>query len=637
ATKNVKHWLILASRLLCLLFAIVAFAQPYIPVDSKINSGGNPVLAIYLDNSFSMGQKGTEGELISEARESAKRLISNASSDTRILVVSNEMSGIEQRIIGKTEALDAIDKIELSPLVRNIGDVIDWQRNFIESYSSEKEKISTVQYVLLSDFQKSSFNTKALKEDKSSFYYPIQFVAQNKSNLCVDSVWFTEPNIKIGNNNELNIRVINYSDKDWVNAELHVESGTTKRDVFLDIPANQSVKTTVNFIESPSKNKKEIYRTATASIRDKQVFFDDEFYFTYAPKENAKVLIIDGPDAAPNVKMVYGLDNFYLTQSVSQNSLTLDNFSNVDLVILNGLNDIASGMVQLIKDFKDNQGSLLVFPGTDLNLNSWNSAMFSLGLSNVSSIISDGTKMREIAYNDPFFKPVFDKKPDQINLPALNQMYSITENSKNIALIKAQNGKPIITRSADFKSYLFTSSLSKEFSSFTNNALFSTLLLRVGELSHKQRPHFLTIGDDRKYPLYTSLNSEKPIHLKNSSIDFIPVKFRIGNLDYISINGTEATERLKAGFFDIITDSKIGELALNYSRKESDIKSLDLDEIVDAFETKGIENVSAGSIKEGQSLAKLDLEKPFEYWRWAILLSLLFLIVELVLIRWWKN
>jgi len=637
ATKNLKHWLILVSRILCLLFAIVAFAQPYIPVSSQDNEGGNPLLAIYIDNSFSMGQKGAEGELLSEARESAKRIINKTSTDTRLLVVTNEMSGLEQRVISKSEALDAIDKIELSPLVRKLGDVMDWQRNFIEQYANEKEKISTIQYVILSDFQKNSFDTKALNADNSSFYYPIQFLAQNNANLSIDSVWFTEPNIKIGVNNELKVKVRNYGSKDLINAELHIEMGSIKRDVFLDIPANKNATSTVNFMESTSKNDEGNFRSAFASIRDKQVFFDDDFYFTYAPKVSAQVLIIDGPDASPNVKIVYDLDKFYISQSVSQNSLTLDQFSGVDLVIINGVNEMASGMVELLKDFKNNQGTLLIFPGAKIDKSSWNRAMNSLGMAGIRSILTDGTKMSEIVYNDPFFGPVFEKKPERINLPPLYKLYALTGNSASISLINAQNGQPIFIRSTDAKTFLFASSLKPEFSSFTNNALFSTVLLRIGELSHKQRPYFLIIGEDNKYPLYTTLNTEKPIHLTNKELDFIPIKERVGNLDYISIQGAPAKERLTSGIYDIVSESKIGKLALNYSRKESNIETFDMGQVVEEFEKRGIVNIAPSIIKEGQSLAKLDLEKPIEYWRWTILLSLLFLILELILIRWWKN
>lgn len=637
ATKNIKHRLILAARLLCLLFAILAFAQPYLPVDTKLREGGNPLLSIYIDNSFSMGQKGTEGELLSEARESARRLINSSSNDTRILLVTNEMSGIEQRIIGKVEALDYLDKIVLSPIVRKLGDVMEWKRTFVEQYSQNKEKISTIQYAILSDFQKNSFDTKALREDTTGFYYPIQFVAQNNNNLSVDSVWFTEPNVKIGQNNELNVRVHNYGNSDRINAELNIKTAAVNRDVFVDVPAGQSATTTINFMEAKSKGEKSSFRSAIASIRDKQVYFDDEFFFTYAPKENAKVLVIDGEDAVPNIKAVYALDNFYSCQNISENAITLDYFKDVDLVVLNGLNDLSSGLSQQLKDFKNNQGSILIFPGTKLNLGSWNSAMSALGLSIFRNTISDGTKIKEVAYNDLFFKPVFDKKPTQLNLPAVSTMYVLVDNPRSVPLLKTQNGLSLFAKSTDSKAFLFASSLQNSFSAFSANALFSTICLRVGELSHKQRPYYLTIGEESKYPLYTAVNTEKPIHLKNLNLDFIPIKERIGNQDYISIRGNMASERLKAGVFDIVAETTIGKIALNYNRVESNIATMDLDAVVGSFRDIGIANVSPVAIKEGQSLAKLELDKPFEYWKWAVLLSLLFLLIELALIRWWKN
>ncbi len=637
ATKNLKHWLILAARMFCLLFAILAFAQPYLPVNEKMTEGGNPVLSIYVDNSFSMGQKGTEGELLSEARESAKRLVKNTSTDTRFLVVTNEMSGIEQRMISRVEALDYLDKIKLSPIVRKLGDVMDWQRNFIEQYNRDKEKISSVQYVLLSDFQKNSFDIKAVREDKTAYYYPIQFKAQSQSNLSIDSVWFTEPNIKYGQNTQLNIRVHNYGKTDWVNAVLNLKTQNLNRDVFVDVPAGQRLTTSVNFVESKPTKDQDIYRSALVSIRDKQVFFDDDFYFTYAPKVHAEILIIDGQDAVPNVRAVYSLDPFYHCTSVSENSVVLDQFKNVDLVVLNGLNDIPSGLAQQLKDFKNNQGSLLIFPGSKLNLNTWNVALSELGIATLGNTLSDGTKIKDIAYKDVFFKPVFDQQPSQLNLPAVEKMYSVASNALCVPLIRAQNGRALFLRTLDSKAYLFGSSLNNSFSSFTANALFSTMCLRVGELSHKQRPHFLIIGDDNRYPLYSTFNTERPIRLKNKEMDFIPIKERIGNQDYLSIRGNESSERLQAGIYDILAETNLGKIALNYNRTESNIAPLDIEEVSKRLRDKGIEQLSPSIIQEGQSLAKLDLEKPFEYWRWAIALSLLFLVLELVLIRWWKN
>jgi hypothetical protein len=94
STQKLKHYLVLALRLLALSSLILAFAQPYIPVENTNSSGGKPVIAIYIDNSFSMTAKGTEGELISEARELARKIINDASLETAFLLHSIELSGI---------------------------------------------------------------------------------------------------------------------------------------------------------------------------------------------------------------------------------------------------------------------------------------------------------------------------------------------------------------------------------------------------------------------------------------------------------------------------------------------------------------------------------------------------------------
>jgi hypothetical protein len=54
STQKLKHLLVLIARLLALAALIVGFAQPYLPVKNNGTEGGKPVMAIYIDNSFSM-------------------------------------------------------------------------------------------------------------------------------------------------------------------------------------------------------------------------------------------------------------------------------------------------------------------------------------------------------------------------------------------------------------------------------------------------------------------------------------------------------------------------------------------------------------------------------------------------------
>jgi hypothetical protein len=128
-----------------------------------------------------MSAKGTEGELLSEAREMARRIISNAPMETGFLLNTNKLDGIEQRIVSKMEAVEYLDKITYSPLTRKTDEVINWQKNFLKKENAEQQRIGKQQFVVLSDFQKNTFSdfatdqfcecTRKISYQTNQFYY----------------------------------------------------------------------------------------------------------------------------------------------------------------------------------------------------------------------------------------------------------------------------------------------------------------------------------------------------------------------------------------------------------------------------------------------------------------------------------
>lgn len=630
STQKLKHLLVLIARIVAFSALILAFAQPYKPVEDAGKEGGNPVLAIYVDNSFSMTLKGTEGELLSEAREQARKLIDKASAETRIMLVTNELSGIEQRLVTKIEALDRLDKIEASPLVKKTSDVISWMRDEIDKEDAINQKLGIRQYVILSDFQKTSTDFKQLKKDSLGFYYPIQLVPQNLSNVFIDSIWFNDPNFKIGINNELNVRIKNTGDKDLANVELQLDVNGTKRDVFVDLQANQSIVTPINYSDLKPGLKK-----GAVKVNDKQVFFDDEYFFSYEVKEKSSVLIVNGKSAVSNIAKVYSLDSYYQVQSVDENSFTADALNGKDFVVLNGMDEISSGTSASLISFAQEGGSLALFPGENINASSWNSLLQKLKMPMIGTVQTEGVKVKSINYNDVFFNGVFEKKPENLNLPLQTKIYRITGGSSANAmnLINLQNGLPLFVRSnSSYSVFLFGSSLAPSFGNFTSNALFSTVLLRAAEMSQRRIPISLTIGSDSRFPVYNAPQKETPLHLKNKDIDFIPQTEKINQVTYISIAGMEAG-KLKAGLYAIENEDQLGDLALNYNRSESDVATWNASEIKDAMSAQGIENISFSTIDEGQSAARIELEKPKEYWRLLVVLAMLFLLAEMALLK----
>jgi hypothetical protein len=635
STQKLKHLILLLLRLLAITALIFAFAQPYFPVENKASSGGKPVLAIYLDNSFSMTAKGTEGELLSEAREMARKIIQNTSLETRILLNTNKMDGIEQRLVSKVEALELLDKITPVAIIRNLDDVLNWQQAWIDKENATAEKVSTRQFVFLSDFQKSSARFSELQPDKLSFYYPVMLFPQDKSNVYVDSVWFSSPFQKIGQNNALNIRVVNSSEKPVTNLELQADINGVRRDVFLDLSANSATTTTLNYTE-----KNAGFKIGKIGINDKQLFWDDEFFFSYSVDKNTNICILQGEQANSAVQRVYSLEKQYTVKQIPENSFTLDALENMDLVVLNGLHEIPSGMAQNLLTFAQSGGAIALFPGANCVVESWNSLIQNLDLPSLGKVTTNGTKITSLNDEDPFFYAMFEKRKENINFPTISKAYSVQKSGSSsfFTLLKLQNGDPLFLRSGtNLNCFLFTSSLENTFGSFTSNALFPSILLRIGELSQRKAPLYLTLGEESYFPLYKKQSGEQPVHLRNKEIDFIPKTQTQGLIQAVSLSGPEAIERLKAGTYNLVDDEIQAVLALNYARKESSTSCFTPSEILENLENQGLKNVTFHEIKNGQSLTQIEIDKPFEYWKVCIWIALIALLLEMAVLKLWKK
>ena len=186
--------------------------------------------------------------------------------------------------------------------------------------------------------------------------------------------------------------------------------------------------------------------------------------------------------------------------------------------------------------------------------------------------------------------------------------------------------------------FLYASSLNSEYSTFTQDALFPSILLRIGELSQRNPPLFLTLGKQRAYPLYDVSSQGTPIHLVKNEQDIIPKVIQQKNALYseISIYGTGFFELLEAGIYNI-TDSKVkkGQLALNYDRKESSMAYANHKEVIAFFNKKNIGVIDYSNnpkkvIINSQNKALQNL------WKIFLLGALFCFTLELLVLKFWK-
>ena len=629
ATKSLKNILVLLSRLLAFAFLVLAFAQPYFTSKNDGEVSKASFLSMYIDNSFSMQSRGAEGQLLSEARENARSIIKNASLDTRFIIVTNDFSGSEERIMTKVEAFEKIDNIEFSPITRSLNEVIQWQENNFSKKNLEDG--IQIQNVLLSDFQEINlkFNSKLNVEE--ILMYPIKLNAETDNNILIDSIWFSSPIHKVNTKNELNIRIQNNSPLNLTNTEVIIAIDSYKKTIFVDIPENQSIVTKIGYMD-----KSIGFKTGKVQVVDNQVFFDDTYYLSYKVKKNINVLILNDDDAIPNLSMVLDLDDYFQYTTIDIKAITKGDLDNVDLILLNGTNEISNGLTTYISDFVSNGGSVALFPGKTPIPNEWNNLLSKLKLPLLGKKISTGTRIQSLNYADPFFRSVFKTENNKLNLPSVQSVFQAVSNNQSIysPLISLQNGLPLLALSqTNGNAFMFYSSLHPDFGNFSKDALFPTLILRMSEISQRKLPEYLILGDDSRFPIYHKISIDNPVHIIGENLDLIPPSISISGVTYITLNSLEKNNGLISGNYSLNTEISLGNISINYNRRESELNCGTNNLIIDLLKKIGAKEIVFNEVGSNHKLSTIDIDKPFSYWKICIIFTLIFVLTEMLLIR----
>lgn len=633
--RKIKHLLILIARCLAFACLVIAFAQPYFP-KSDTTKKDIQLIGVYIDNSFSMSRIGGQGELLAQAKELAGSIVDKAPRNTQYVLFTNELSGNEKQTLTKVKFVDQVSKVNYSPIYRSQEEILSFWNQWVEDAQKEGNIKSKPSLVYLSDFQKYNSPQLTKKFKSITSVSPLILAPQNTGNLYVDTIWFETPIQKLGSAQTLSIRVVNTGKEAVESAVVSVQIGKLKRDLFAELPANGADTVQLNYFNQEAGTAK-----GKIAINDKQMTQDDSFFFNYEVKKSSSVLIVNGEDAVENVGIVFRLDDFYRIKEVSTNQASQENLDAVDLIVLNGLNQVPSNLSSELAAYHDEQGAILLIPGTNVSPSGWNALLDKLHLPAINGTQTVGLGIQKLNIKDPFFQGIFEGKPENISLPAVAKAYRLINSSKTLSsnLINYQNGTPFFVKgNGKNNSYLFSTSLKPEFSTFTSNQLFSTLLLHVGNLSQRQNPYYLIIGSDGSYPLNANTASENPVHLKQGQVDFIPVVFTKNKRAYLSIQGLEAIRILEAGNYSIYQDGKVkGTLSTNYNRLESHTQESTQEEIKNTFEQAGIH---VNAIRDGSnwnSASLLEIGESYDTWLWFVFFAGIFVLCEMALLIFYKK
>ncbi|MFB0925807.1 MAG: hypothetical protein QMB65_11105, partial [Vicingaceae bacterium] len=586
----------------------------------------NNIVGIYIDNSFSMESKGENGSLLNEAKSKAIDLVNSYRATDKFILVTNNFKTGDQRILSNEEVIDQIEAIAVSTSSRNLSTIYSRNRDPLNS-----SEINNKSFYIFSDFQKSTTDIKGIKADSLINCYLIPIKATEISNLYIDSCWFESPTHLINQNEALNIRIKNKSENDLENipVKLYINNQNVVPASF-SVKANDETVITLNY-----RNKKNGVQQGKVELRDSPVTMDDAFYFSYTISENITILGVGNNEPALN--SIYNTDSLFNYSNFDVKKLDYSIIKSSNLVVLHNLEQINSGLSNAIKSFIDNGGSLLIFPSNKINTDNYKEFLSLLNVNYYTSIDTSENKVREINLTHPIYNNVFDGAPKgNLNLPIVSSYFQLSKGTtaykNNILTFK--NGAPFLSEYKIGKGtvYLSTVSLDRGSSNFTNHALFVPTLYNIALLSQTNHPLFHIIGSNSTIDVNRTSTKENVYHIKSNTIDIIP-KVRTTNTNTtVFVNSDIETAD---NYFLENKESKIG-LAYNYNRSESDLSYLTSAEIDEAIKLSGINakyiDVTNGTIQAALS----DLNIGKKYWKYCIILALLFLAIEIVLIKIFK-
>jgi len=319
ARNRLRNLLILLSRVLAMAFIILAFAQPYIPVNDLQQVGLRNV-SLFIDNSFSMQSFGQDLSLFDRSRQKAKEIIMGYGQEDHFQVLGHELSPSQNLWISRDEALLRLEEMEFTPVVKPLSVITGRQKQ-----AFAREEGAPVSWII-SDFQKSITDITSVDSLYPLNLLPLKSVQEK--NIAIDSAWFESPLQMLNQTSALLFSIHNYTAEDADNVRITVSLDDQERpEGTIDIVGGQ-VKIDTAMITVLGTG----WHDLAIRISDFPVTFDDTYYLTFYVEQNLEILSINDRSANAAISAVFSSSKNFILDQATSNSLEYASLPSYDLI-----------------------------------------------------------------------------------------------------------------------------------------------------------------------------------------------------------------------------------------------------------------------------------------------------------------
>lgn len=628
ARSKLRNLLVLLMRLLALAFLVFAFAQPFIPQSDTVLQGQKAV-SVYVDNSYSMEALSEDIPLLERAKRRAQEIVSAYAEDDRFQILTNDFEGKHQRLLSKEDALLMIEEIEIRPSVRNLGDVLERQKQVLAT--ADLDNLVAYQ---VSDFQRNSAESLFEWRDTSVQVNLIPLEAVQENNISIDSAWFESPVQVLNQTNPLLIKVRNWGSEDAENIRLSMNYGGQDQPIgSLRIPAGEFVIDTAQMTVLRTG-----WQQAELNITDYPIEFDDRYFFTFKVAEKVNLLTIH--EGAPNryLSAAFANNPYFVLDNQASQGLDYSSFSNYQLIVLNDLNSISSGLSSALNEYVNNGGNVLVFPNASADIGAYNRFFGTFPANELRDYQVQTRAVGSINTDEFVFNDVFEDNSNNLKLPTTQGNYRLSNfsNRAQETLLLYRDGSPYLTKYQVGRGNLYISAapLSEEINDLVRNGeIFVPMIFKMAISSGETPRIAYTIGQDRILEAEHRVTQGEQIYqLRSTNKEFIPEQ-RIARSKVILDVNNQLEED---GVYELYLEENetLHQYAFNYDRQESNLTYFNSDDLSAALDERITILDEAAEANFEQLIG--ERSQGIVLWRWCLVAALVFLGLEVLLLRLWK-
>ncbi len=598
-SRRLKELLVLLSRLLALAALIIAFAKPYKASQAQATQIDKSRNIIYLDNSLSLDAFNGNTGLWQDYKQDLQQ---NLAKNTTYTLLTN--NGVYRNVSRKN--LDAVlQQIHLSGQITNHHKVLKKIKYLVEN---QQHTLNNVLYC--SDMQNVSEETlsDSLFANNNQYYFVVRQQPELK-NISIDSIWLKDKttdvyefNLKISaNEHRLKSPVTIRQDKEVLWRGFVDFKDSLQQNISINMPAKPDLE-------------------AVVKVHDKGFQFDNNLYFTYHNAAQYKILVLN--NTVPSyLRKIYTPDAFML-DSIPVNKLNVNDLSDYDLVVLTQ-SKIDNSYISALKKHVSQYGNLLILP-KDNEADELQNLLNNLNIRTSVQLDTAKVFLNQIHFTHPLFKNVFTKHVQNFAYPFVKNHYRFTTTDEWLYKLSDQTAfAQVFKRKGQI--FLVNTPILPQNTDFEQAAsLIVPLFYQIGKARNNLQALYYITGEKNQWEVQANLKPEETIKLTNDHESFVP--YQVNQYKRIAVT----TDELPAldGIYNVMyKNQKIVSVAYNYNRKESLMKYLEL-----------LENENVHKINDIKSFVTQQQAffKSQSLWQWFLGLTLLFLLIEMLLIRYWK-